>query len=328
MRYRGILPIAATMVLVAEAMAQDTLERGDVIVNSPHMAVFSLPSQEFTVLDGDGHFKRLVTTWNDDGPNNPPGPLRHTYYGLSAAAPDRILTSGWDRIIVTADLETIAEMYTVPGPEILGEILPLRSGDFLVFQLTLPMHLLKFSASGVLLSTFELPPFSNTQYWEWSARADVLSDQCTVVYHGLPERDPGADSRRIRTFNICTNRPGDDLFVVPPGAKCVSSIRQIPGGDFLVGVCNAVHRFDRSGNLVATYPVAGDLLALTPDGSGFWTTIYEQPGMLQNLYRIELASPDRVALYTTTWSPNEATALTVVGEWRAALQPARRRAVR
>jgi hypothetical protein len=334
MRRRGLV-LLILLITALPFYAQTALQRGDVLVQATEDNALLLspftPIIEMIVLDASGARKSYVQEKASVG-----FPAAR---GLVAPTPDRLFGTNRTSVIASFDARSVVSQLLVgSGLTDLSDLVAMRSGDLLTAEGTtrdnyIAPRLARFTRDGVLLSTHALPPVAEGMFKAPIYRGpffmDLLADQCTVAWTiGLGE----SDLLRVRAFNICTNQPAADLVNVRirhMGYPIVAAaVRALPNGDFLVGTNIGVLRFDRSGKQVAAYDRAADLyasyyLALTPDGSGFWT------GAFRELRRIDFAKPDVVAVRVKT--EESINALAVVGEWRAALQPlpvGKRRAVR
>ncbi len=215
-----------------------------------------------------------------------------------------------------------------------GQVLQTRSGDLLVAERRRAggkPRLVRFTAAGDLLWIYELPdpplarPNESNSYLG-AQHMELLGDQCTLLW-------ATSSSRRVRVFNVCTGEAAHDLMTMPSDVDQIGSIRKLPNGDLLIGADriwpakSVVRRFDAAGNHVASHSelpsgFGGEtLLALTPEGTGFWVA---KDFVIQ---RIDFDSPGS-AIVSTEIRGNYLNALGVVGEWRAATHTApRRRAV-
>lgn len=199
----------------------------------------------------------------------------------------------------------------------LGEIAPMRSGNFLVPERS-GSKLFEFNPRGVV-----------TEYaFPGATHIELLADQCTLLY------TRGENDAAVHRFNICTRQSLSDFAALQPG-QYAGMIRQLPNGDVLVANGNAVLHFTQGGSQLRSYPLPNVThIALTPDASSFWAGgVYENAGELR---RVELQSPFLTRGPVPLGNPGmqsiyvqvEATDLVVVGEWRAsaARQPRSRSA--
>jgi hypothetical protein len=220
---------------------------------------------------------------------------------------------------------------------------PMRSGDRLIFAPHTPAPpVARYDASGEIVAIHTLPYEAGVF---GATSIELFSDQCTLAWTILPDWEVLTSARRnaIRRFDLCTNKPAGDVLLVPEPDKVPRFVRQLSNGDLLVvtvpvwpdaRVTSEILRYSPSGNLVASFsnPLQGRLvdLRLTPDGNGFWVSDD------LHLVRFDLANPHEpvVDAQPLKWDvqhqePPMIQKLSVVGEWRASLQPPpRRRAVR
>ncbi|HJQ36501.1 MAG TPA: hypothetical protein VKB93_05135 [Thermoanaerobaculia bacterium] len=324
------------LLCAAAAHAQTAFQRGDVIAQTdrggPPIFPEYKPVIDMSVFDRAGARKAFY----ESGSTIEQFPRSHgllvTGGLLYAAYANQYRHPIEGFVAVSPDARTVTAEY-LKEQKLLGlaDLLQMRSGNLLlsdedVYPNKFP-KLVQFTRDGKFLGASYLPPVTlegGAQY-KGARFIELLADQCTVAWTlGEPFRvDPRSRSRHIRAFNICTNRPLADLFVLPDDTVGAAAIRQLPNGDFLVATFDDVRRFDRAGKQLAVYPVPAFHLALTPDANGFWA------GKDWNLQRVDFAAPDTVAAVAVVPLPG-VSAMTVVDEWRAALQPVvtRRRATR
>lgn len=222
-----------------------------------------------------------------------------------------------------------------------SELLRTRSGDFLVAEysrLGAKPRLLRFTLAGDIVRIFEMPdaPLVQTIPLEYDgiAHIELLADQCTLLWS--PRQ---LERHQVRTFDICTGLAKAPFLSTTssadPREDRVTGIRALPNGDVLIATPVDVRRYDRGGGKLDSYPVpetwfgeqlAHDtLLALTPDASGYWA------GRNDLVQRFDFASPSVPAATFNACHCGDLFALSVVDEWRAALQPLpipKRRSVR
>ena len=102
-------------------------------------------------------------------------------------------------------------------------------------------------------------------------------------------------------------------------------MRFLPNGNILAGSRGAIYEIDRRGATVRRFATSeqgyGEVV-LDPDGASFWTSSGNR------LFRFDLATGNLIA--GPVWLRNAygARSMAVRGEWRAAMNPARRRSVR
>jgi hypothetical protein len=184
----------------------------------------------------------------------------------------------------------------------LGEIAPMRSGNFLVPERAAFAKLIEFNLNGRVAEI----PFPNSI---GSLHIELLGDQCTLLY---------SVANRVARMNICTGAALSDFAALAAG-ETAGSIRALPNGDVLVASGNAVVQFTAAGALLRTYPFAGVThIALTPDGGGFYAGGVSAGKATLRFYgppkEIPLGNPEM----TDAFVPEQADDLVVVGEWRAA----------
>ena len=199
----------------------------------------------------------------------------------------------------------------------LGEIAPMRAaGMFLVPERgTSGAKLIEFNLQGRIAEV----PFPNGA---GATHIELLGDQCTLLY--------GAGNRVAR-MNICSGAALSD-FATLAADEVVHTIRQLPNRDVLVANGNAVLQFTADGALLRSYPFPGVThIALAPDGTFFWAAGVAAGKAELRRYdgeatEIPIGNPEMRSILV----PLQADDLVVVGEWRAAAQPAkvRRRAAR
>jgi hypothetical protein len=132
--------------------------------------------------------------------------------------------------------------------------------------------ILKFAPTGGLPAAFNAPPEGK----KGTDRLDVASDQCTVLYT--------AQTRRIRSFNVCTNSQQDPFASGLPGTEAFDVkvlVGSLPSGDsinghVLVADTQAIYQLNASGSIVQTYDSASPALncwtalALDTTTATFW----------------------------------------------------------
>ncbi len=329
--------VLAFLLCVVAANAQ-TFQRGDVIVQSDQLANCiperCVPHVDMTIFDSSGAQKDFYGHRSETDQFPPSRGFLVTGGVLYAAFTNSNALKSDAFVVVSPDARTVSAQYLKDRNLVFpGDLLQMRSGELLLaeegaYQREFP-KLIRFSRDGKVAGAYYLPPVT----MELGARyngarfIELLADQCTVAWTlGIAFNDDRlSNARRIRAFDICTNRAAPDLFVLPEDAQGAAGIRQLPNGDFLVATFNDVRRFDRTGKQLAVYRVPAYHLVLTPDANGFWA------GKGTLLARVDFASPNTAAAVAVLPpSTYRIMAMTVVGEWRAALQPVitKRRAAR
>ena len=149
-----------------------------------------------------------------------------------------------------------------------------------------------------------LRQFRNTQLLnERPARGvDVAADQCSTFYNSDDD---------VVLWNVCTGVSS------PISASRMSGVgrglRVLPDGNVLAAYQVAVDRLDSAGNLVRTYNIAANGIALDEDGTSFWT------GFLGTLSKVNLET-GAVEIAVNTGVNIDF--ISVVGEPRPGLQSA------
>jgi hypothetical protein len=231
--------------------------------------------------------------------------------------------------------------YPVPPPPPLSKFprdghwrprqVPMRSGAFLMVGTRTPNPIvMKYDPATDEATYYELPPEPYVTAYE----IELFADQCTLAWtieSFFSEQISPARKQVIRRFNICANKPAGDLVLVPAPAHIPRFVRQLINGDLLVvtrkdyEIPSEILRYGPSGNFIASYsnPLQTPIteLRLTPDGRGFWVADETR------LVRYDLANTrEPVVNVEAIRAKNSSesvwvTEFTVVGEWRAALQP-------
>lgn len=313
---RAYLLVLMLLASAGAASADDVLERGDVLLRLAIEGSFIGPiPPDILFFDGSGAEKQLAFPRV--------GNVR------TVLAPDaaRVFVTTESRLIYIVTNGVAAEAIRGLYLQAPGEIVPMRSGDFLVAETrtvhTKP-HIVQIDAAGRVVRESSLNDVPNdfSMGWLGVAHMELLADQCTVIWNtgdgGIPRL--GDEACRLRRFDVCRGTPLPDLFKLPSDTE-PGSIRQLPGGDLLIAAGNNVRRYDLDGTLRATYAVPARVLALTPDASGFWASTDHE------VQRIDFAAPALIAARFTT-ANRGGLSMAVVGEWRAAMQFPRRRAAR
>lgn len=323
--------------LCALAANAQPFQRGDVIVQSERsqscIPERCVPHVDVAVFDASGAQKEL-NEYRSETDQFPPSRGFLVTGGVLYAASSNHYRNEFNAFVgVSADARTVSADYLKEQMLIApGELLQMRSGELLLAEESVWDHyprLIKFTRDGQFLGAHYLPPVSTEigARYNGARFIELLADQCTVVWT-LGEKfewDRLSNARRIRAFNICTNAAAPDLFMLPEDAAGAAGIRQLPNGDFLVATFDDVRRFDRTGKQLAIYRIPAYHLALTPDANGFWVAKDTL------VARVDLAAPNAAAAVAVLQpAAFTVSAMTVVGEWRAALQAlvTRRRATR
>jgi hypothetical protein len=201
----------------------------------------------------------------------------------------------------------------------LSEIAPSRGGRYLVAERwndrARGTKLIEFDLHG-RVAEYRFPDVVANGRALGAVHIELLADKCTVLYT-LGNDDPAGN--HVRRFNICTNEAQSDFASLVAG-QYAGAIRQLPNGDVLVANGNAILRFTSVGSLVQSYQFPGVThLALASDGRTFWAGAVHLDKA--DLREFDLRGSSRSiplgpgpALLAV---PLNATALVVVGEWRA-----------
>jgi hypothetical protein len=221
------------------------------------------------------------------------------------------------------------------------ESVPLRSGAVVIGQShAVYPYLARYEPSTGKLTTYALPYEPGVI----GVRSlDVFADQCTVAwtawFSDMSMDLTDARLHAIRMYDICRDRPLPDLLLDPTMGPSPQFVRQLPNGDILVVTRTQIGRYDQFGKRGVI--IGGFLnnelrgMALTPDGSAFWSV--DRSRMVRINLVARDAAPVMVDLVKETAgvlsSGPFAGDVDVAGEWRASLQPppppppSRRRAV-
>jgi hypothetical protein len=139
----------------------------------------------------------------------------------------------------------------------------------------------EFNPSGTLINTYPVTGGSGTGGTDW---VDLSADQCTILYTG--------EGAEILSYNVCTHTQNPDFATGLP-APCYE-LRVLPAtedsGGVMVACASEAERFNTSGVLVQTYPIAGSSslfsLNLDPDLTTFWTG----DSSTGEVYRVNIAT--------------------------------------
>jgi hypothetical protein len=207
----------------------------------------------------------------------------------------------------------------------LGEIAPMRSGNFLVPERSNDRargaKVIEFNLQG-RVAEVRFPEVVDVASGRavGASHIELLADQCTLLY-GV--------GNRVARLDICTGAARSD-FAVLHADESAGSIRQMPNGEVLVASGSAVLQFAANGTLLRSYSFPGVTnVALTPEGTAFWAAGVDadkaelrrfDPNVVGgNPTTIPLGNPEM----TSAAVPVDVSDLVVVGEWRPALQPGR-----
>lgn len=216
----------------------------------------------------------------------------------------------------------------------LGDIAPLRSGNFLVAERAADpargAKLVEFNVHG-RVADHRFPERIVDGRALGAQHIEVLSDQCTVLY------TTGADDPKgnaVHRLNICTGQPMTDFATLIAG-QYAGAVRALPNGHVLVADGDAVFELDAAGSMLRTYLLAGVThIALSNDGTTFWagavhdgvaSLVHFDPAAVdRNPRSIPIGNPGMQTLEI----PQDVSDLVVVGEWRASSPVSRVRSVR
>ena len=278
--------LAAAVLLASNAVAQPTLQRGDVVVTSSRDVSQQngepITAGTLVVFGRDGTLKGELATFS-----SPP---------LS----DPLVRDGI--IYVATRFPGAIERFDLSG-QLLAPFAPAHNVNFLapgpgggLLAVNGSCSLYQFAADGSLV-TFrdgaETTPVS-------CSGVELARDGCTVYY---------VVSRRIARWNACLNTPAE--LVTSEAPHPLATLRLLPDGSFLVAAASdaSILRLDPAGNIIRNYGIRGRGLALDVDGTSFWTNEF---GWIS---RVDLASGAALSrtYHGMTWG------LAVVGEPRAGL---------
>jgi hypothetical protein len=232
------------------------------------------------------------------------------------AAPNQVVfhsggtVSWWDGVprLFSEPGKGYADIFHDDAP--LGEIAPMRNGDYLVpEQSTSGAKLIEFNLQG-RVAEVAFPNGAGAEHIE------LLGDQCTLLY-GI--------GNRIARMNLCTGAALSD-FAALAADQTVGSIRQLPNGDVLVAGGSAIVQFSAGGAMLRAYPFDGvTRIALLPDGNGFYAAGVSGGKPVLRVYGDGREIPVGNPGMNDSSTAQAADDLVVVGEWRAAAQPLRLR---
>jgi hypothetical protein len=215
----------------------------------------------------------------------------------------------------------------------LGEIVPMRSGHFLVAEVSndsfVPPALIEFSLAGIVAShPLPLTIDQATLRSVGPRHIELLSDQCTVLYSFGNDPDRG---RRIGRFDLCRDAALED-FAMLREDESAGAIRELPDGSILVAGRSGVIVFTRDGGRIAHHLVPGaSHLALSPDGTTVWVAGVDEGEEYLRALDVRSGALTTVALQFGSRAAvleRQIDDLAVVGEWRASSpRTARNRAV-
>lgn len=207
----------------------------------------------------------------------------------------------------------------------LGEIAPLRNGNFLVAErfndAARGAKLIEFNLQGKV-AEYALPEVLDAENHRalGALHIEVLADGCSVLYT-LGNDTP--DNNRVRRYNICTRQAEPDFASLVAG-QYAGAIRQLPNGDVLVANGTAVLQFTSSGSLLRSYQLPGVThIALTPDGRMFFAAGVEldQAKLVRFDPSVPNGDPKTIRVgnpgFESSDVPVDIWNLVTVGEWRA-----------
>jgi hypothetical protein len=321
--------VAATLAAFALALPLAAFERGDVLLENRTHAQTSASSEssfDIWMYSGGAFALPLATVLSEK---------QIPYMGAG-----RFLVPSGNKIVFHHDQtvsawDGVARRFTEEGKGYsdifqadteLGEIAPMRSGNFLVAErwntAARGAKLIEFNLKGrVTDHAFPVLTDPATNRVVGASHIELLADQCTVLYtvgndHPL--------NNVVRRLNICTNQAQTDFASLPAG-QYAGSIRQLPDGSVLVANGSAVLQFTGQGSLLLSYPFQGVThLALNPDAKSFWAAGVDLDQA--NLRRFDVGIPDSGSARLPLGNegaqsfviPLDVSDLVVVSEWRAA----------
>lgn len=245
--------------------------------------------------------------------------------------------SMWDGVLVPQNAPGPGYVDLFSSDAELGEIAPMRSGNFLVAERRTAVDreakLIEFNAHGrVAEYRFPANVDRSANASRGAKHIELLSDQCTLLY--TLRADDQYDGNRVRRMNICTNQAESD-FVTLARDQYAGAIRQLPNGDVLVTNGTSVLHFTPAGSLIRSYDFDGVThIALNTDGTAFWASgVHLGEAFLRSVdLRRPYDAPGRVQIgndgFGRLYVPAETGDLVVVGEWRASAARTKTRATR
>lgn len=234
--------------------------------------------------------------------------------------------SWWNGIPVPATIPGLGYTQIFHEDVPLGDIAPWPTGNFVVPELT------DDSNGAAKLIEFNLErrvrDYSFPADSRGARHVEMLLDKCTLLY-------TTGDDVFVHRMNMCSGEPQSDFTTLQPGEKA-GAVRQLATGNVLVAAGDRIAEFDRDGRRVREYPLDGvTVIALSTDGRSFWAGSVDAKNVA-HLVRFEpetsdgnpgavimIGNPGMGSLYV----PVSASDVVVVGEWRAATQGLRRRAI-
>lgn len=277
--------IALLLLLAALPVTAQGFAPGDVVVSGIHFdPEEGFPIRNLRVHGRNGAFKRELLA---SGGFSEPLVRDGIVYGASRARGviDRVDAAGTLLSPFAGPVDAVN--FLGPGPG--GGLLAVNGSG----------EIYHFAADGSLAHFRDF-----AQFPLGSGGIELAPDQCTVFY---------ATFGRLAQWNVCTNAPA--AFYGPDLASASRALRLLPDGTFLICVIgllpdlgNRVVHVDTGGNLIRSYPVPGNALAIDIDGKSFWTNAGNY------LLRIDIESG---ALIHQTFTEFGIEGLSVVGEPRA-----------
>jgi hypothetical protein len=278
----GLLLIAAIAAMIPLSAQQ--LERGDIVLTLVHHPVGGGPVSYIRIHGRDGAFKRELFTVDRH--------LSEPFYRdgiiyVGSRSPDgieRIDTAG--NLLSAFSTQATGVNYLSPGPT--GGLLA-ANGSGEIYQL---------AADGTLVHkrdfTSEIPAYGGI---------DLARDGCTAYYA----------SAGLARWDACLHT--EPTRFGPSLAGTYQALRLLPDGTFLIAAVgifpafdNKVMHVDEGGNLIRTYSIPGNALALDIDGMSFWTNAGN------NLFHLDIATGQILGVKVLDYV---IVGLSVVGEPRA-----------
>jgi hypothetical protein len=286
--------LSALLCAVAWPLVAQDVVRGDVIVAGLHFdPIENFPISNIRIHGRDGIFKSEVFS-REGRLGEPMERFGAIYIGTRTGGADDAI----ERLdLVTRSTSTFATevanvTYLSPGP--LGGMLAVNGSG----------EIYRLSADGAVLYTRDIDAVPRG-----GGGIDLGPDGCTAFF---------AASGSLARWDSCTNTGAQ--YAGPNLAASSLAMRLLSDGTFLIAVKglqpdfeNRIIRVDQGGNLIQSYPIPGDALALDIDGASFWTNAGN------NLFHVEIATGQILNVTVTGYL---ITGLSVVGETRAGLSAA------
>jgi hypothetical protein len=163
------------------------------------------------------------------------------------------------------------------------------AGHVFVGQADGTRKVVELDAAGTFVANHSpAPEFRGT---DW---IDLAADQCTLFYT--------SEGQHVKRFNVCNDTQLPDFATIPNLSLTAYALRIRPNGDVVVATSafsgNAeVVRFDKTGAVAQTYPVANEFLFamnLDPDNASFWTA----GAFTGDIFRINIATGAQITNFS------------------------------